>query len=151
MAGDESQRSWCIKVLGIDPAPSSAGPRPTGSVMAFWRDAKEAVDEQLAALGRALRSRGDPDFDQIAQYGLFGLTGGGQTVALMAALQGYEAAPPADRPAAAAAVGKAVAAYRGMLQSSRLADALEDNVLRVPVNLRGTMDGAFRQILTAIR
>lgn len=100
MAGGEDQRQWCIRVLNVDPGGASGG--RAVPVMAFWRDAKETVDARLEALGRTLRGLGDPDLDQIAQYGLFGLTGGGQTVALMAALQSYDAAAPANRAAAAA-------------------------------------------------
>jgi hypothetical protein len=149
VAGREDQRQWCIRILNVDPGGVSAS--RAASVMGYWRDAKEAVDARLEALGRTLRGLEDPDLGQIAQYGLFGLTSGGQTVALMAALQSYDAAAPADRPAAAAAVGKAVTAYRAMLQSSPLAEALDDNPFGVEIGLLDTMDGAFRQIITAIR
>jgi hypothetical protein len=149
MAGSEDQRQWCVRVLNVDPGGASAG--RAVSVMGVWRDAKEAVDARLDVLGRALGALEDPDLDQIARYGLFGLTSGGQTVGLMAALQGFDAAPPAGRAAAAAAVGKAVAAYRAMLQSSPLAEALDDNPFGVEIGLVGIMDGAFRQIVTAIR
>jgi hypothetical protein len=149
MAGGDGQRQWCIRVLNVDPGGAS-GSRAV-AVIGFWRDAKEVIDARLDALGRTLRGLKDPDLDQITQYGLFGLTSGGQTVALMAALQGYDAAAPADRPKAGAAVGKAVAAYRAMLQSSPLAEALDDNPFGVDIGLLDTMGGAFRQIITAIR
>ncbi|MBC4017932.1 hypothetical protein [Siccirubricoccus deserti] len=149
MAGSEDQRQWCIRVLNLDPAGASGNRGEP--ILGVWRDAKEAVDARLEALGRTLRGLGDPDLDQIAQYGLFGLTGGGQTVALMAALQDYDRAAPADRAAAAAAVGKAVGAYRAMLHSSPLAEALDDNPFGVEIGLLDTMDVAFRQIITAIR
>ncbi|MCO6417382.1 hypothetical protein JYK14_14580 [Siccirubricoccus sp. KC 17139] len=151
MADSEQQRSWCIRVLGVDPAAPGAPAGPGASVLAGWQAAKEAADAQLDALARALRSRGDPDFDQIAEYGLFGITGGQSTVGLIAALRGYDAAAPAERAAAGAALGKAVAAWRAQLHASALVDALEDNPLGVTVDLRGTFDAAFRQIVATLR
>ncbi|MFC7541109.1 hypothetical protein ACFQU2_18800 [Siccirubricoccus deserti] len=76
MAGSEDQRQWCIRVLNLDPAGASGNRGEP--ILGVWRDAKEAVDARLEALGRTLRGLGDPDLDQIAQYGLFGLTGGGR-------------------------------------------------------------------------
>src|SRR6202042_3482992 len=94
MPATAEQNAWVLRVLGVSlnepaaaPAKSPAG--FNGSII--WRDAKEAVDANMAALGQALRSYGDPDLDRIAELGLHGI-GTTQNVALAKALIEYQTA-----------------------------------------------------------
>jgi hypothetical protein len=161
MGATGEQQAWIIRMLGIDPAAvaanatgaatdaaaEAAGPSPHQ----LWLNAKEQVDGRLEALARELRSYDDPDLAQVADYGLFGLANGRETVGLTAALMDYDRAGSAGRAAARAAVTKAVGAYRaGVLDGSDLVDMVDDNPFDVAVDLRGTLGGALREIERAV-
>ncbi len=122
------------------PAPRAQPLRPV------WQAAKESVDGKLEALSRELRSLEDADADQVAEFGLFGLTGGRETVGLMAALAEYDGAAPDGRAAATAGLRKAVASYRQVLDTNPMVELLDDNPFGVDVALQATLGGALRQI-----
>jgi hypothetical protein len=150
MSPSLAQDEWISRVLGV--ARRATGAQQAGSPdpLSVWRDAKEEVDGRLSALARELRTYGDVDFDQIANRGLYGLTGGGQNVALMAALTSYNGAAGEKRQAAAAAVRKAVGAYQSFLQASSLVDVLDENPFDVEIGLFSTLNGALRQISASL-
>ena len=117
MPATAEQNAWVLRVLGVSlnepaaaPAKSPAG--FNGSII--WRDAKEAVDANMTALGQALRSYGDPDLDRIAELGLHGI-GTTQNVALAKALIEYQTAGGEEVVKATTGLRTAVANYRTLL------------------------------------
>jgi hypothetical protein len=77
VAGDD-KRAWVSRVLGVRLSRLATG-APVPAVNAIdvrvaWNDAKRAVDARLQELAHELRSYGDEQLDQVAEFGLFGLT-----------------------------------------------------------------------------
>ena len=145
MPASTEQREWVQRVLGFDPDDPAEGADAAVDRLAIWRDAKETVDARLSALARSLRAVGDPDFDRIAEFGLFGLTDG-ETVALNKALREYGAAPADKRPTAAKALRAAVAEYRAAMASEGMFALLDENPFGVAVASRATLGVALDAI-----
>src|SRR4051812_37069911 len=83
------QARWVADVFGIEPPVLQTGAEHRIDPQTIWTEAKEAVDARLTALARILREAGDEQLDAIAETGLFALTDGQKTVALMTALEDY--------------------------------------------------------------
>lgn len=146
MPGDQGQWEWVKRVLGVGPRRLRAsGGADRVDRLAIWRDAKEAVDAKLIQLAQKLRDYGDPDFDRIADFGLFGMTDG-QTVALNVALRELAGAAPAKRPTAAAGVRTAISDYRAVMAGDGTFDLIDENQFGVDVALRATLGAALNQI-----
>lgn len=126
------------------PAPTAA---PKEVPLVLWREAKEAVDVGISQLQSALRGIGHPATTRIAEFGLNGLTEGGENTKLMAALMGLERAAGGDRTKAAAAVAAAAQAYRGFLAGNPVVPLVESNPLNVRIDIRGTLGAALDRIL----
>ncbi len=155
MSDLDTKRAWVGRVLGIQVSAkaqgASKGTVDSRTPRAVWLAAKEEVDGRLEALARELRTYGDPDLDQVAEFGLFGLSGGRETVGLTVALLELEGAPPERHAAAKAAVAKAVLAYRaGVLDGNELVKIVDDNPFDIDVALHRTLDSALTQIERAI-
>lgn len=159
MPASEAQREWVRRVLGFDLADPTAAagaaartaPSGRGDTLAVWRDAKDAVDGKLEALARELRSYDDEDLDAIAEFGLFGLTGGGEAVALTRALMEYGGAAAGERRAAADALREAVAGFRSaVLEGNPAVELVDDNPFGVDVALSATLGDALQQIERAL-
>lgn len=151
MQTTEKHRAWLLKVMSFDvgQAGAPASQAPT-ALRPIWQHAKEAADGQLTALAAELRSYDDDDFNQIAEYGLFGLTGGRQTVGLLAALTEYDGAAAGGRDKAAADVRAAVADYRAVLTGNPLVALVDDNPFGVHVGLRATLEWGLGHIEQAV-
>lgn len=146
MADKAAQAEWVQRVLGIDMsaggavgATKMAGGRP--KLMPIWIDAKEAVDEGIGKLQTALRSTGDGDLEQIAEFGLFGATEG-ENVAMMKALR--EADGGAEN--GLRLVRDAVADYRDFLAGAPIVDLIEKNPFGVTVPMRRTLGAALKEL-----
>lgn len=142
MSLDSDRRDWLKRVLGIEIGPA----RDAVAVLLIWQEAKESVDTRLEALAAALRSHQDPDFDYVADHGLFGLTGAGETVGLMAAMTGFDKAASDALPAAVIELRAALNRYRSGFDASPIADLIDDNPFGVAVRLRETINNALRRI-----
>lgn len=140
------QDQWVTRVLGARLNKTPGVVPNGGDPMALWRDAKDAVDTRLNALAAKLRSFEDEDFDQIADKGLFGLTGGGQTVALTKALMTYNGATGPGKAKAAADLRKSLDGYRAFLDGSELVELIDANPFGVQVMMFATLDHALGQL-----
>ncbi len=149
MATEADKREWLKRVLGLNLGEEVAD-RSTVNSLSLWREAKEEVDRQLEVLAQALRSYEDTDANYVADHGLFGLTGGGETVGLMAAMTSFDGAPPNDRTAAGTALRAALGRYRAALDASPLVALVDDNPFGVTVGLRETIGGALARIEAAL-
>jgi hypothetical protein len=111
---------------------------------AFQR-ATEQVDTQISALQAALRDSDDPDYEEIAEFGLNGLTDNTR-VPLQAAILEAKAGTTVELRAAAPKLIKAVAAFRSQLSSDARIEACDDNPLDVEVFIRETYGDALDRI-----
>jgi hypothetical protein len=138
-------------VLGVDVAESEQVVPSSGSaaeLLAALLDAKETVDAGLAKLASELRESGDPDQAHIADYGLFGLDGGG-AVKLIAALMDARNAPPDAAAKSLDTARKAAGAWRETVLSDRTTALIDENPFGVKVGLRTTLVQALAHIENA--
>ena len=115
-----------------------------------WREASDAVDSQITRLQGALKNSGDEDLEEIAEFGLNGVTGNFKTP-LMAALLNIDGAgnPDALKKAAGNA-GTVIKGFRQHLDSDESVEACDDNPFGVKVTIRQTLSGALTQLEQAL-
>ncbi|WP_149535567.1 hypothetical protein [Siccirubricoccus phaeus] len=152
MSASPAQAAWVARVLGLGGAPGPAeGKAAPGWSAAFagWRAATAAVDAQIASLQAALRAAGSPVLQEIAEYGLNGLTGN-HRVRLTAALQELGAAPGPKLAQAAPKLGTLLQEFEAFLAGPNpKLDVVEDNPFGVPVGIRATLVPALRALAAA--
>lgn len=151
MPASKAQQEWVERVLGVRPAGTVAGsdfPQAWRAAVAEWRDASDAVDSQITALQRALKASGDGELEDIAEYGLNGVTGGFK-VPLMAVLQELDPASPDPRLLKRART--IVSGFRSHLGSDQRVLACDENPFGVRVALRATLDPALGRLNAAIQ
>lgn len=112
---------------------------------AAFQRATEQVDAQISALQTALRDSEDPDYEEIAEFGLNGLTDNTR-VPLQAAIMETKAGTTTDLRAAAPKLIKAVVAFRSQLSSDARIEACDDNPLDIQVSIRETYGDALDRI-----
>jgi hypothetical protein len=160
MADETAKREWVARVLGVSvQADDGATPlddnwaldfdQPPTDPMSLWVDAKDKVDAGLNVLIGVLRGRPSPVLQQIAEYGLFGLTEG-QSVALNKALREYQTAAGPAKQKAAQQVQAAVQDYRKLLSSRPAFALIDDNPYGIAVGLRSQLDPALSAIARAV-
>jgi hypothetical protein len=101
MAEAAVRRDWVKRVLGVDLANPPGDTRALNGSVAAWRDALARADQQAAALQNVLRQTGDPDLQDIAEFGLNAMTAN-HRIKIQAALMEIErgqAPPPVVRKA----------------------------------------------------
>ncbi len=128
---------WVLNVLGIDM--ELAGVDHGGKLAPIWTDAKERLDNSLEQLQRALKAVDDPDAQQLAEYGLNGITDRA-SVKLMAALL------DADNGGDTAKLQVAIAGFRQFLDGAAIVDLLENNELGIKVPIRTQLEPALNVI-----
>jgi hypothetical protein len=156
MAATEAQNSWVARVLGMT-LPASATPSSERGNLterwrvarAAWQDAIEAVDGQIAALQKVMRDSGDETLEEIAEYGLNGVTKG-HKVPLMAAMMEVGAGTPDALVKAGPKALAAAQAFRKHIESDERVAACDDNPGGVAVTIRGTLGPALAQIEAAL-
>lgn len=174
MTGGREQNAWVDRVLGIRVAAERAADAsalrhaasvpitvPQGGVTvapprypsvegrAVWREAREAVDVQFAALQSRLRESDDPGLQLIADRGMAALTARLGTQ-MMVALAELDAAPPPRAEQARAQARHVIGAYRQFLAGDGLVGKLEANPFGVTVSIRATLGTALDQIEAAL-
>ena len=142
----EEKRAWVARVLRVTlPGPGNAPSAANGAaLLQLWVAAREQVDDAIASLQSALKADGDPDLQQIAEYGLHGVTRN-QNVQMMAALREMAAGTPAGPKKLTVAVED----FRELL-ASPVADLLEDNPFGVPVPLRAVLGPALDTLAASL-
>src|SRR5271168_3178058 len=103
MPDSPAKQDWVLRVLGIalpplapaapTTAPTAPPPRPP-DLLPLWVAAKEQMDSAISQLQDALKATGDADLQQIAEFGLHGVTRN-QNVQMMVALREMAAGTPA--------------------------------------------------------
>jgi hypothetical protein len=147
----KEQNAWIKQALGIDVGGQDAA-SPAIDVSTLWREAKEATDQRLGLLAGKLRDTGDPDLVRIADFGLFGISGGGKgvNVALNKAMIEYAGSGTDKRPHAAQQLRKAVQQYRATLASNEAVRLVDNNPFGVNVAVATTLGAALEQIERAL-
>jgi hypothetical protein len=103
-----------------------------------WLEAIEEVDNQIAALGRALRADGEEELDQIAQFGLPALTGH-HRVPFEAALRESQAAKGAQRLPALEKLAEQAKKFHEHIMNAEIVEVSDDNPFDVKVAIRATL------------
>jgi hypothetical protein len=121
-------------------APVAARPARGPEPIVIWREAKEAVDERIAALRQSVLAHPDdvlkPTLAEIADKGLNGVTDRA-SVGMMVAMMEAGTVPAKAR--------QAVASFRAFLGSD-IARGIDENPFKVQVDLRRTLGAALDQI-----
>jgi hypothetical protein len=160
MADDAAQLEWVGRVLGVSVHGTTSDTpldddwaleleAPPTDPMTLWINAKDKVDAGLNALIGVIRGRPSPMLQQIAEFGLFGLTEG-QNVALNKALREYQGATGPTKLKAAQQVQAAAQAYRALLSSRRAFALIDDNPYGIEVGLLSHLDPALTDIARAV-
>jgi hypothetical protein len=145
-----AKREWVERVLGIGlPQPGRAGTPEAwwAAARSGWQAASDAADAQIAELQKALRASGDDVLEEIAEYGVNGVTGGFK-VPLMAAMREVDAA--GATPAAFAKLAKVVEGFSAHIAKDDRVMACDENPFGVAVSLRATLGGALATMQQAI-
>jgi len=147
-----AKSAWIERVLGvrISTAGNGAGGAAGGidAALAQWRQADEAVGEQLNSLRKILLGTSDPDLHRIAEFGLNGITGR-YKVGLQAALMELDRAAPAARPAIAGKAVKFAAAFRQFVQTDKRVAAC-DACPATPVSISRTLGDSLARLEQAL-
>lgn len=138
---DQAKTEWVTRVLGIGFGGSGTDPAAVKAAALAWREASEAVDAQLGKLQAALKADDDEEMQEIAEFGLNGLTSG-HKVAVTAALVGAVRGNAADVPKLAAAARR----FQQFLETDERIEACDDNPFGVPVDIRGQLVPALEQL-----
>ena len=146
----DSKSDWVARVLGVSAASGGGGRVDWPAIGAAWRSASDEADQQIAALQAALRSSDDEVLEEIAEFGLNGLTGNFKTP-LMAALMDIERGDPAVIAKTGPKLLTIVQQFRAHLDGSEKIDVCDDNPFGVAVSLRATLGGALAQMEQALQ
>jgi hypothetical protein len=144
-----AKSEWVERVLGV--RVGSAGPsaddfkKRWDQSLEAWRDAIEAVDKQMEALGAACRETNDPWLKRSADLGLPAVTGNFKTP-LMAACLEVSSAPPDKLAAAVAKARSALANFANHIATNPQVAGCDSNPFGVSVSIRGTLSPAMKSL-----
>lgn len=155
MAATPLQDEWIARVLGVETGAPEDGPeapadlRRWQAVKATWARASDAADGQIAGLQAALRASDDPEYREIAELGLNGVTGNFK-VPLLAALRDIDGSGGRPDAGAVRRLRGIVAGFINHLASDPRVDAVDDNELGVRVDIAGTLIPALEAMDEAL-
>ena len=108
-----------------------------------WQSASDTVDDQIAALQKALRDSGDEDYQEIAEYGLNAITGN-YKVRLMAAMREVDGGGARDK------LAKLVDDFSQHIATDERVMAVDENPLEIAVSVRATLGPALQAMRAAL-
>lgn len=146
----DEKKAWVARVLGVSFDGSLGGGLDWPALRAAFDDAVSSVDKQIEALQASLKSSGDDTLEEIAEFGMNGLTGN-HRVPLMAKLleieQGGSAAIGTLGPAAI----KLAEDFKAYLETDERVEVCDDNPFGVAVSIRSTLGAALGQLAAELR
>lgn len=151
----DAKAQWLKAVLGFA-LPARAPSTPSRAVPDWrvvrrdWQAANEAVDGQIAALQAALRKSGDDELEEVAEFGLNGITGN-HRVRLTAALIELGDDDAATLQKAGPKTLGLIDAFRSYLESSEAVEVCDGNPFDTPVAIRATLVPALAQLAAALQ
>lgn len=166
MPASLEKNAWVTRVLGVQVASESeTAEEEFGAdldelgldVSDIWKAARsafdaatESVDAQIKLLQQELSSSDDYELEEIAEFGLNGLTGNTR-VPLLAALQEAGDGSKELLQSAGPKIEKAAQAFIGQLSSDPRVAACDENPFGVDLAIAATYQGAIEQLLDAVR
>ncbi len=153
--GGDARAQWLKRVLGVtlpgNPQSAAAGAAPGWkAARQGWQEASEAVDGQIEGLQAALRRSGDDRLEEIAEFGLNGITGN-HRVKLMAMLLELRDGDAASLQKAGPKALGLIEAFRSHLESSEAVEVCDVNPFGIPVAIRATLLPALAQMAAALQ
>jgi hypothetical protein len=151
----DARVKWVERVLGVK-VPGRAGAAGVAAAPGWaaarqgWQAASEAVDRQIANLQAVLRQSGDDRLEEIAEFGLNGLTGN-HKVPLMALLVALGEGDPARLQKAGPKALNLIDAFRKHLQGSEEVEVCDGNPFGIPVAIRATLLPALARLAAALQ
>lgn len=175
MAGNAAQDEWVLRVLQVAIGTGSGAPERSskeregeqefGSDMEelglslddIWKaardafqEAAESVDAQITLLQRELRGSDETDLQEIAEFGLNGLTANTR-VPLLTALTAAGRGNVMLLKKAAPKIEQAATAFINQLSTDPRVAACDENPFGVPVTIIATYQDAVDQLLNAVK
>jgi hypothetical protein len=170
MPANAKQHEWISRVLGIKVGTESksvteAAEEEFGAdlgdlgldVSDLWHAARKAfdaatasVDAQISALQHELRISEDYELEEVAEFGLNGLTGNTR-VPLLASLLEAGDGSKANLQSAAPKIAKAAQAFMSQLSSDARVAACDKNPFGIDVAIVATYQSAVVQLLDTVR
>ncbi len=115
-----------------------------------WQAAIETVDTQIQGLQNALLQTRDDQLHEIAEFGLYGVTGG-LRVPYMAALQSLASSPPREIRKNVQATLDTGAEFAAYLAESEVVTVCDENPFGVPVSICKTLTVAIEKVADDLR
>ncbi len=154
----DARAAWLERVLGYTPPGTGqeAGAGTQASAAGWqaardaWQAASEVVDGQIAGLQAVLRRTGDDRLEEIAEFGLNGITGNhrAKLMAMLLELGNGDAATL--QKIGPKALGL-IDAFRSHLESSEAVEVCDGNPFGAPVAIRATLVPALVQMTAALQ
>lgn len=110
-----------------------------------WQTANDSVDEQVAKLQGALKKSNDEELQEIAEFGLNGVTGN-LKVPLMAVLKDIDDANGETLPKHSARLRTIVTGFRKHITSNPKIEACDDNPFGVKMTIKQTIGGGLDKL-----
>ena len=144
---------WVQRALGMavpaagDSTDEAAADWPVAR--ADWQTACAAVDRQIAGLQAVLRASGDETLEEIAEFGLNGITGAHRVKVMAGVLEVRDGAPAAMAMAGPKLLA-AVRDFQSFLVSSEAVAVCDANPFGTPVSIRDTLGAGLAALATAL-
>jgi hypothetical protein len=143
----DPRQAWLLRVLGV-PLATPPGPTPA-KTLPQWREAIEAVGEDIATLQAKMRDIGHPVLTRVADQGLGPFTKNLQ-VGLHVALLEFDGGGAGRDQARAKAEGL-IADFRRFLDSNPVVPLLDRNPFGVALNMQARLTTALASIEATLR
>jgi hypothetical protein len=154
MSDSPAKRAWIEQVLGfkfpaeLKPDKPDLGRRWQLACQA-WRAASAAVDAQISALQTVLRSSGDPDLMEIAEFGLNAVTGNHKVRLTGMLLELGDASPPVVQQSGSKALAL-LSQFQTHIETDKRVAACDSNPSPVRVSIRATIGPALAGLQAAL-
>jgi hypothetical protein len=154
MSDSPAKRAWIEQVLGFRfPSELKTGKPDLGRrwqmACQAWRAANAAVDAQISALQAVLRSSGDPELMEIAEFGFNAVTGN-HKARLTAMLFELGDAIPAGVQRSGSKALTLLSQFQTHIETDKRVAACDDNPSPVRVSIRATIGPALAGLQAAL-
>lgn len=146
----DAKNAWVARVLGVSFGVSSDGGLDWPALREAFDHAVSDVDKQIEALQTSMKNSGDETLEEIAEFGMNGLTGN-HRVPLMAKLLEIDQGGSAAIGTLGPAVIKLAEDFKAYLETDERVEVCDDNPFGVAVSIRSTLGAALGQLAAELR
>jgi hypothetical protein len=152
----EARNAWLKRVLGIVAPDAGIGATEEETRVSFvaareaYEAASDLVNQQIAALQSALRQSSDVELQEIAEFGMNGVTGN-HRVPLRAALMEIDFGGGGALAKSGPKALKIIQSFRAHLAEDERVEACDENPFGVTVSIRATLGGALAKMEQALQ